>query len=158
MGGRTVSLIEAIIYKYDPAGHASGNPKQGLEIRGDRIVKWPYEDPKPKVAELAGIIAEYQPVLNKDQAIKESKAILSQQLENNAVEVRPGVIIKARTSDYINITEAIDSLEDGEVYEGWHQGSKVYDLTKAELQMVFTEGKKNAFKYHKEHSARIKAL
>ena len=88
----------------------------------------------------------------------ESKAQLKEELEANVVEVRPGVFVRARTSDYVNIKLAYDSLADGEVYPDWHQGDQVFDLTKEELNKVLTDGPAQAVLLHQAHSQRVKGL
>jgi hypothetical protein len=149
-----VILSEAIIYKY--------GFQQGLDIigtaNGERITKWPYAEEQPKVSELAGIIAEYQPVVDKDKAVKDSKAILNSLIENNRIEIRAGVFVKARPSDYLNISKVIESLEPGGIYPDWHQGAEVFNVSREELERVILEGEAQLFKAHAEHSARIKAL
>lgn len=94
----------------------------------------------------------------KTNKLNELKAQLKEELEANVVEVRPGVFVRARTSDYVNVKLAYDSLADGEVYPDWHQGDQVFDLTKEELGKVLTEGLEQAVLLHIVHSQRVKEL
>ena len=105
--------------------------------------------------------AEVQEMIDaavKANKLAESKAQLKEELEANVVEVRPGVFVRARTSDYVNIKLAYDSLADGEVYPDWHQGDQVFDLTKEELGKVLDLGPKQAVLLHQAHSQRVKEL
>ena len=110
------------------------------------------------VAKSAVEVQEMIDAAVKANKLNELKAQLKEELEANVVEVRPGVFVKAREADYVNIKLAHDSLEAGEVYPDWHQGDQVFDLTKEELGKVLADGPAQAVLLHQAHSLRIKEL
>ena len=175
----TVKILSKDYSKYnaDQLFNLSGNPKRYVQyqeevetiIEPEEVDEETGEVTKEAVKEMQEVTryrffnqAELESERKANEraaAVAESKSLLNSQIDSNTVEIREGVEIKARPSDWLNLKKAHDSLEnDTDLYPDWHQGDKVYDLTKAELSKVLEEGEQKIKQYHSEHSQRIKAL
>ena len=172
-----VKILSKDYSKYNSSElfNLSGNPKRYIKYTEEIEVDYP-ESTDPVSGEVTPAhsgtetvtkyrffnqaeLEEERKANERAAAVAESKALLNSQIDSNTVEIREGVEIKARPSDWLNLKKAHDSLDnDTDVYPDWHQGDKVYDLTKAELSKVLEEGEQKIKQYHSEHSQRIKAL
>tara|TARA_R110000803_G_scaffold176677_1_gene239071 strand:- start:251 stop:682 length:432 start_codon:yes stop_codon:yes gene_type:complete len=142
-------ILNALIEKY--------GFKEGLDISGDKITKWPYDVAKPTKAKLKTILDEYKLIEAKENTRKAAKDIRNEALQNLTVELN-GNVFQTRPSDEVNFRLCFESMSDTDVEEWILDDNAVKSVNKADLIAVYSQGLAQSKVIYQTYKDALKAL
>ena len=99
----------------------------------------------------------------KEDQIASSEVQRDKLLEDNVVEIREGIFIRTRLKDYPIFKELLADLKPLEVYHNFSQeyprgNYQVFNVTREELELAFTQGKAQEILFRQQHALRVKEI
>ena len=103
------------------------------------------------------------PEIVKNNLIIESEEIRDELLDDNAVEIRPGIFLRTRLKDYPIFADLLERLEPGDVYPNFTQeyprGTwNVFDVNYEEFQSAYDLGALQQMQIRQAHGERVKEI
>lgn len=99
----------------------------------------------------------------KNTHIKESESIRDELLEDNAVEIRPGIFLRTRLKDYPIFDDLLKRLAPGDIYPNFTQeyprGTwQVFDVSYEEFEAAYDQGALQQMQIRQAHGERVKEI